>query len=314
LKRKTQVRGLAGVALLPDGVALSRIHRTTGQPPQLLDCHFQPVANNEQLAETLTSMVNDAGLAGASTAAVLPLGGHSLMLVEAPDVPPTEMKNAMRWRIKDLIDFHVDDAVIDVFEIPGQEAGRSKLMYAVAARAANIRRNVDTIEASGLELDVIDIPELALRNITSLLEEDVSGVAFLYLSPQGGVITLTRQSVLYLSRNLEFNIADILDHAAGNEMDTAAQQLLDSIVLQTQRSLDYYESHFSQPPISHMVVAPMHGEIPGMLTYIANGLGISVRALDLNSVLDVATPVAEQLQSQTLLAIGAALRTQSKAL
>jgi MSHA biogenesis protein MshI len=236
------------------------------------------------------------------------------MMVEAPDVPPSEMKNAMRWRIKDLIDFHIDDAIIDVFEIPGQVSGRAKLMYAVAARSTNIRSIVDAAEKAGLQLESIDIPELALRNITALLEEDVAGVAMLYLTPQGGVITLSRQSVLYLSRNLDFNMADIFSQSTGEELDSAAGQLLDSIVLQTQRSLDYYESHFSQPPITNMVVAPMPGEIPGMVTYLANGLGISVRSLDLTSILDTSIPLSEQMQSRCLLSIGAALRVESKVL
>jgi len=68
-------------------------------------------------------------------AALLQPGDYQLLLVEAPTVPKEELKAAIRWRIKDMIDYHVDDATVDVLEIPQQEAaaGRSRLMYAVSA-------------------------------------------------------------------------------------------------------------------------------------------------------------------------------------
>ena len=32
---------------------------------------------------------------------------YSLVLVDAPDVPPSELRAAVRWRVNELIDFHV---------------------------------------------------------------------------------------------------------------------------------------------------------------------------------------------------------------
>jgi len=177
------------------------------------------------------------------------MGIYDLLLVEAPGVQPSELRAAVRWKVRNLIDFHIDDAVIDVFEIPGQSnrpRGQA-MMYVVAARARDVREYIDAIEGADLALEVIDITEMALRNLAARLEADVRGVAMLYLEEEHGIITITRQGSLYLSRRLETGSNQLFDEPE------AAQ---DQIALEVQRSLDYYDSHFSQPPVAALSVLP----------------------------------------------------------
>lgn len=262
----------------------------------------------------LTQLVKEQKLEEALCNCVMPPESHTLLLIEAPDVQAEELKAAVRWRIKDLIDFHIDDAVIDVFEIPEQNAapGRARLMYAVAARASKIQENVENIEKTSLNLEAVDIPELAIRNVTALLDDDIRGVAFLYLSTNSGLITLTRQGALYLSRNIDVGTEQMISESGTDELHPETQRALDKVVLEVQRSLDYYESHFSQPPITSLVIAPMEKEVAGVLPYLSANLGIAVSMLDLNSVLDIKEPISDELQSKCLLAIGAALRHEQK--
>ena len=113
----------------------------------------------------------------------------------------------MRWRVKDLIDFHINDATLDVFDVPGERvAGRARQMYAVAARSAVIQKRVDQLDAAGINLQVIDIIELAQRNLATLLPEDARGVALLSFTAGAGLLTITKQSELYLSRNLDIGL------------------------------------------------------------------------------------------------------------
>jgi len=112
----------------------------------LASCEFVdvPVARQEQ---ALASLVREQRLTDYCCASVVDHRDFSLLLVEAPQVGPTELKAAVRWRIRELLDFHIDDAVIDVFDIPGQrERGRPKLMYAVAARMATVQQHIGLLE------------------------------------------------------------------------------------------------------------------------------------------------------------------------
>ena len=63
-----------------------------------------------------------AALPRAPVSTVLRTDDYQLALVEAPDVPPAELRAAMRWRLKESIDFRVEDAVIDVFDVPRKPA------------------------------------------------------------------------------------------------------------------------------------------------------------------------------------------------
>lgn len=229
---------------------------------------------------------------------------YQLLLVEAPDVRPEELRAAVRWRIKDLINFHIDDAVIDVFDIPGQaNRAAGRMMYAVAARAGVIRDRARQLEEAGFRLDVIDIPEMALRNVAALLPEDARGVAFLHLERDSGFITISRQGTLYLTRRLETGYG-----ALRRSLSRAG--VLDSIVLEIQRSLDYYESHYDAPPISRLVVSPLPEDMPALLEHLRENLNLEVSELDMSKVLDG----ADAVDNESLLAVGAALRREELAL
>lgn len=293
------------------GISIARVRREVDLPPVLEICQFLAGPPKEQ-ENNLVRLRKDFDLDDYPCISVMELGSYNLLLVEAPDVQPAELRAAIRWRIKDLIDFHVDDAVIDVFEVPNQKtAGRNSMMYAVVARANVVKQRIDKLTDAGVNLTVVDIPELALRNIAALLPEDVGGVALLYLEAGTGLITITRQGVLYLSRQIDLGYDNLF---ASPDDETLGDDQADHIVIEIQRSLDYYESHFSQPAVSSVVVLPSPRSGGVLADYLDNQLDLQVRELDLNQLIDMAEPLNSIDQSACLLAIGAALREEGKAL
>lgn len=324
LKKRRRAPGLLGVTLADGELALVCLSRE-GARPRIDLCAAESGAD----AAVLTELVRRHGLGAQSAATVMPQGDFSLLLVEAPEVEPSELKAAVRWRIKDMLDFHIDDAVIDVFDIPGQrERGRPRMMYVVAARIAALQGQIERLEGTGLDLQVIDIPELCQRNIAALLPEDERGVAVLSFDRGHGMITLSCQGSLYLARTLDSGLGHLAPQgarsAAGGAGALAAElqldeepdtRVLDGIVLEVQRSLDYYESHFSQAPIGSLVVAPLPGgETGGMTEYLRASLGIAVRELDLRELVEADEHFTPDMQARCWMALGAALRTEARAL
>lgn len=291
-----------------NGISLARVRRESDLPPVLEVCEFFPVALKDQDAR-LAKLRKEYELDGFVCLTVMDLGSYNLLLVEAPDVQPSELRAAIRWRIKDLIDFHVDDAVIDVFEVPNQKAaGSNSMMYAVVARTSAVKQRIDRLTKAEINLDIVDIPELALRNLATLLPEDVGGVATLYLEQDAGLITVTRQSTMYLSRRIDVGTAGLV----GVEPDQR-QRRLDSIIVEIQRTLDYYESHFSQPAVSNVVITPVTDELNDLATYLNQQLDMQVREMDLNQLVDLPDQMGKEQQANCLLAVGAALREEAKA-
>lgn len=233
--------------------------------------------------------------------------GYQLVLVESPQVPDDEVVAAVRWKIRDLVGFDTDDAVIDTIEIPEQahQSGRA-MIYAVAARQQAVKRQIDAIADAGLKLDAIDIPEMCLHNVAGCLPEEAAGVALLHFAEEYGTLVLSRGGVLYLIRRIDTGLTAIRESCSG-ELSTA--DAVSDIALELQRSLDYFESHYDQRPINNIVLGPgVPTAFPDML---GEQLGINVGALDLNHIVKARKPVPDELQPLVMVAVGAALRSQS---
>ncbi len=120
--------GLTGVGLRADGVCVVRVERVAGRLPALTLADFRPWGDQGQ-EKVLARVASDYDLERSRCTTVLDASEYSLLLTEAPDVPPDELRAAIRWRIKDLIDFHINDATLDVFDLPGEKAaGRTRSM------------------------------------------------------------------------------------------------------------------------------------------------------------------------------------------
>jgi len=238
---------------------------------------------------------------------------YQMLLVEAPAVKREELKPAIRWRIKDMLDYHVDDATIDVLDIPvpAAAAGRPHQMYAVAARNDTIRSTIARLEKAGVPLSVIDIPDTAQRNVAMLFEADKRGVVTLAFDAHGGLITAVFEGELYLSRRLDVTLAQ-LDGAEGDER----ARLLERILVETQRSLDHCERSFPFFSLGRLLVAPVPEAI-GLRAHLAANLYLPVEELDLAQVLRLPAAASAWEPSQAaqwLKRIGAGLRVEKRAL
>ncbi len=302
LTRGPRAGGQIGVCATPEGVAAAHVVPSAGGKPRLARCVYEKEGDRDPLPRLASRLPSRR----ARTVGVLDPSGYRLLLVEAPDVPADELRAAVRWRVKDLIDFHVDDAVIDVFEMPAHaRGGPQRMMYAVTAKAEVVKREIERIEAAGLNLDVIDIPELSLRNIAALLETDQRSVAFLYMGARRSTLLLVRQGVLFLARHIETGVATLA------EAGELRSDLVAGLALEVRRSLDYFESHYEQTSIQRLHASGLEAE---HREAIARELGLAVEEVSLRALLDTDEALSPELERLCMPAVGAALRKDPLAL
>jgi MSHA biogenesis protein MshI len=244
---------------------------------------------------------------------VLNSGEYQLLSVEAPNVPPHELKTAIRWRLKDMLDFHVNDATIDVLDVPVAKDAASKAhaMYAVAARNQLIQERQALFEESRIPLKVIDIPETAQRNIAALMEQPGRGLALLSFDAGGGLLTITFGGELYLARRLDVTLDQLL-----SEQELSGV-LHDRIALELQRSLDHFDRQYRHITLSKLALAPMGPAGAALRDYLAANLYISVEQVDIESLFDISrVPQLKRAEEQHsyFLILGAALREEEIAL
>ena len=295
-KRQNQV---IGVEISTAGVAFAHIQRPATQQPYLAHCDFIPAESGIESTELLRSRLLKLGLSGIPCNVVMSSGSYQLILGEAPKVPAEELAEALRWRIKDLVQFPIAEAVVDGFLLPEDSArGTSRMAYAVATQRKYIETAVAAIKVAGLELKNIDIPELVLRNLAEACCDTKRGVAIVKLQQGGGSLQIIRDGNLYLSRqfSLSYN-AGLLDDLPG-----------EALVLELQRSLDYFERQMRQVPPSHIYLCGENVTADKLTPTIRNSLAVTINLLDINNGIQVADTIPEHVCSLALCAIGAALR------
>jgi MSHA biogenesis protein MshI len=280
--------GHAGVALGEDSLALVLVRRDGGGKPSIDHCG---VHSTHGAAEaTLRAMLDKLGASRAATCGLVDADDYQVVQVEAPDVLPSEMRAAVRWRLRDAISFKVDDAAVDVFETPeSARRTQTRMLFAVAARSAAIERVTSTLQPAAKGFYAIDIPELCLRNVSALLPQDDKGVAMLALNENYAQLVTTRKGVMYLTAR----------------PDSGA------LALELQRSLDYYESHYDQTPIGDLVIAPGGERAERLATELRNETSLRVSVLDVRELCNVYKSGELVTDWPSLMALGAALRTQS---
>jgi MSHA biogenesis protein MshI len=238
---------------------------------------------------------------------------YNILLVEAPAVKPEELRSAVRWRIKDMLDYHVDDATIDVLDVPvpAGTTQRAHYMYTVAARNDTIRATLERFNAGGIPLAVIDIPDTAQRNVAVRLETEQRGVVALTFDADGGLVTVSFKGELYLSRRLDLTAVQLTE-AAGDER----ARLLDRVLVETQRSLDHCERTYPFFSLSRVVIGPFAGDA-ALRAHLAANLYLPVEGLELSQVVRLPAEARawnSAQQARWLKLIGAGLRVEKKAL
>jgi MSHA biogenesis protein MshI len=300
-QKKAKSSDRVGLTLIDNTLAIAHVDYRNGEPV-LIKCEALSLKSEKDAAQTLATLVEDWQLQDKQCSFVLNRKDYHLHLVEAPEVEPDEMRAAMRWKVKDLLDMKVEEAAIDVFEVPDDAYRGRKMVYVVAARIARIQSIANLVNDSGMQLAVIDIPELVMHNLTRRFIDDEHGVVFIDLRRNGSTMNISHHGDLYLTRRINTQ----LEPNAMQSTDWAA--LKDRLVLEIQRSLDYYQSQMAQSPINRIVISQRELDTADMVAALNEALNAEVVALDLSEHFERETELTPATQQACMAALGATLR------
>lgn len=260
------------------------------------------------------------GRKGCDTAAVLAPESYQMLQIEAPAVPSDEMRAAARWRIKDLIDSHIDDVTLDVLRLglPASQVQGQPQMFVVTSTNADVAASSSVADDAGWRLTTIDVADLALRNLQAAAAAamDLEDRATACLSQHGntGLLTICAGGELFYSRRLDWD-ASLAERAAqpvarapspnghhdgsdepgygllGTELTGFATELGgDSpprMVIELQRSFDVWERSWPDLPLALLMLHPEPALAQASVAgYLQDALGLRVVPLNLAAELD----------------------------
>jgi MSHA biogenesis protein MshI len=299
------------INLLPDRVDVSHVLTAGKARPEIVLC--DSFRKEGDTAATLGRLRRELQVDRYRCTTLLKSGDYQIVPVEAAgNVPVQEAKIAVRWRIKDMIDYPVEAATVDAIFIPAPDGSteRASQMLAVAAKNEAIAAAIKPFNEADIPLEVIDIPELAQRNLAHRLEPEGRGLALLAFDERGGLLTFTCGGELYQHRRIEISLASLADASPENR-----KGLYDRLVLELQRSLDHFDRQFRHVAVAKVMVTPAPGA-DDLREHLAANLDVPVALVHLSEIMDF--PHIPELhedarQAQCLQLIGAAMREETAA-
>lgn len=223
---------------------------------------------------------------------------YQLFLIESLSATPEELNDALKWRIRSLINYPLEEAVIDYFMLPTKKSASNTnpFIAAIAAKAPPLTTTIKILEKCGINLTIIDIPELALRNLSAFYEKDEKSTAFIYFYENIAILNITHKKSLYFTRRINLYVE--------NE---SIRKDYEQLSLDLLRYFDYFQSQWRYPSPNRIFIASEKSDIENIATSLSKHLLLTVEPFPLNTIL-VENNLSSLVDKKFLLPIGCALR------
>ncbi|WP_337880329.1 hypothetical protein [Rheinheimera sp.] len=230
----------AGVHWSPQQLKVAVVQHLAGQwlNPQY---YSFAVTGPAQLAQTFRQLAEKLP-AHCDCTLVIPPERYMVLQIDKPPVPPEELMLALPWTIKDLVALPDDDLVVDYLDLPLQNQLQSAKVNVVVSSKSWLKELVALFVQNKLKLKGIQPEEWLARN---LLPKKSHAVMLVCHQPgQDLSVQIIQNGSLYFSRRLRgFNR---LDQFSPDELQ---QGLFDNLLLELQRSIDFFEGQLKQVPV-----------------------------------------------------------------
>ncbi len=303
---------------------------------RILRCGIE--RGNDKDSAALARGVRALDLPERGVVAVLALAEAQLLQIEAPAVQAEELKAAARWRIKDLVETHLDDLTLDVMHVGDSRPKAQRQLFVVAASSKRVRELSEWSQAARLQLAVIDIRETAQRNLQNAWAAAHTAprraTAALMLHGTQCLLTICAEGELFYARRLEwqaqwlnaagpsaafdrpdrplsgFADLDIVDYSDDAYAEPGAAADVPPLVLELQRSFDVWERSWTDLPLERLVVYA-NGHTAALVALLETVLPVPVEALDVEALFPGfdAAAGSPELAAATVPLLGALLRS-----
>jgi type IV pilus assembly protein PilM len=262
---------------------VTRTSFTTTPPDSVRD---GVIIDKAAVAMSLRELMRAAGLNGI-TGANAAIAGASVIVrhVKLPRMPESALRKSIRFEAAKYISTSIEDSCIE-FEILGPVDGEPDKMNVMLVAAPNemINSRIQTLEMAGLEPVAIDIEAFAVQralmeiaNVTGSVDDTI---ALLDIGANSTDVTIVARGYFALTRHIPIagdhftnairnaklctfeeaeeikmtvDMSTLLSPDATPEEQTIAhmvQPVLDELLREVRRSVNYYQSQFAEGAIS----------------------------------------------------------------
>lgn len=291
-----------GIVVGPQGLVGARVAFPDGNSgrPRLLGIATYPSGSESDWSDGMRKLARDLS-AQHLVAAVVPHAQLvSLLQLSAPPTPPAERAGALKFRAREVSQIPVEDMLLDYLDVPGTRArGSEPPTYCAIASRARMTLLRDAVLGAGMQLDAIDVADMALCHLLGRVATGGEALAGLWLGNQGLRFVIVHQHSLSLFRSSTLNAEHFRDSIADH---------VDQLLLELQRTIDFYESHYTTPPPKRLLLMPDWPFNQALVDALEPSLRVRPERFALSEVIVSAGMADGPAPDLVVLAIGAALR------
>lgn len=293
-KYRKKTKGLCAIEIGSDGMAVVYIPNVDS--PDISVCEYHPCEKDRKLSDCLLEAVLRNKLQGTKCNWILNPSYYRLLLVDTPNVPASEYKTAIRWQVKDIVNYPLDDVAIDIF-FPNQDPQSNiNKIFVVVAQSSFLQQTITTITNCQLEPAFIDIREFASRNLITTISPTNDSIGFINVIEDKTLFMVVYQKTVSFVRYIPISLKAIQTGNVGQ----LAQEI--------QKSASYCESEFHLPLPESYFVAPNQFLDITVLGSLEAVLGKKVNTINVNNIAKLSSPLNFEQQIRCWVAIGGALR------
>jgi type IV pilus assembly protein PilM len=272
------------------------------------------------LSEILRALVNEAGLKTKKVNLTVSGSGVHIKRISTPALPKAELKEAVRWEIKNYLPFPVETAEIDFLILNEYVEDKVKKLdlLVVACPKQLIDRTLSIAEGAGLQPVHLDVTPFALWNelLTWASIRKGETVALIDLGAEKTGIYLFKDGILQFSREftpagaditraitegigslgepgLLYERAEKIKQEMGIPLEAYQERIsdqspslskisflvrpvLEKLVAEIGRSLDYYRSQFNEEQIDRVLLTGGGANSKNIVSYLGSELRLPV--------------------------------------
>ncbi|MCC5851441.1 MAG: hypothetical protein JJU30_01325 [Alkalimonas sp.] len=241
-----------------------------------VECTFQTTV---PVSENFTSVVQQLVAqmpAAQDVVLVLSPEYYQLVQVDKPQIPEAELKAALRWQLKELVSIEPDDMQLDYMDLPNAHQQQAPRIQAIACSKRFLQQLMAVLHRAKLPVSSIVPEEWSLRSL--LPPQAPSTLILSHRAGQELAMMIVRGSQVCFSRRIR-GLAQLEQLS----LDVLQQGYLDTLGLEVQRSVDYFEGQLKQAPVKQLLLA-LDTELQDEIASFFRQLGFAqVETLDLNT-------------------------------
>ena len=191
--------------------------------------------------------------AGCAVHLVLSAVRYQLVQIDKPALPEHELLQALPWQIKDLVTIAPEDMVLDYIDLPGSNTQQAKINVVVCSYAW-LKQLTTVVDTAGFAVNSIQPEEWLLSLIVPVSAQ--ATMLVVHQPEQEMLIQIIRDGQLYFSRRTRG-----FSHLHLNSEAELREGTLERLLLELQRSMDYFESQLKQAPVRDIRVLMSQTEL-----------------------------------------------------